>query len=160
MHRFGFVSVRLLRSDKSYYWRFYWSWYRVAFQSEEIRAALFFPRFKCTTLSLCKSPNLEKAATDYYTVAASPRWDSYGATIDIVEKAVAASKLRSEENRAALLLPQSKYKPLSLCKSPNVHRTGCNYYTVTATPRWDWLRRTASLGFLRSDKGQFSTKRF
>ena len=47
--------------------------YRVAFQSEEIRAALFFPPFKCTTLSLCKSPNLEKAATDYYTVAASPR---------------------------------------------------------------------------------------
>ena len=44
--------------------------YRVAFQSEEFRAALFLPRFKYQLLSLCKSPNVEKAATDYYTVSA------------------------------------------------------------------------------------------
>ena len=44
--------------------------YRVAFQSEEIRAALFFLRFKCKPLSLCKSPNEQKAVTDYYTVTA------------------------------------------------------------------------------------------
>ena len=85
LHRHDFGAVRLLRSDKSYYWRFYWSWYRVAFQSEEIRAALLFPRFKYQLLSLCKSPNVEKAVTDYYTVTPSARWDSSGVTIAIIE---------------------------------------------------------------------------
>ena len=149
MHRHGYAAVRLTSSNR--FARFPTEWQTLVLMSREFKRAIW---------SLCKSPNLHITGCNYYTVAASPRWDSYGATIDIVEKAVAASKLRSEENRAALLLPQSKYKPLSLCKSPNVHITGCNYYTVTATPRWDWLRRTASLGFLRSDKGQFSTKRF
>ena len=42
------------------------------------------------------------------------------------------SHFRSEEIRDALFLPRFKYQPLSLCKSPSVHITGCNYYTVSA----------------------------
>ena len=46
------------------------------------------------------------------------------------------SHFRSEEFRAALLFLQFKYQPLSLWKSPSVHIAGCNYYTVSASPRW------------------------
>ena len=106
------------------------------FRSEEFRAALFFPRFKYQLLSLCKSPSVHIAGCNYYTVSTSPRWDSNGATIDIVEKAVAASKLRSEETRASLLLRRFKFTTLSLCKSPNVQKAVTDYYTVTAPPRW------------------------
>ena len=70
------AALGFLRSDKGYYWRFWCSLFRTVFPSEEIRDALFFPPFKCTTLSLCKSPNVHITGCNYYTVAPSARWDS------------------------------------------------------------------------------------
>ncbi len=143
MHRFGSATVRLTSSNR--FARFPTEWQSLCstkrfkqsyFRSEEFRAALFFPRFKYQLLSLCKSPSVHIAGCNYYTVSTSPRWDSNGATIDIVEKAVAASKLRSEETRASLLLRRFKFTTLSLCKSPNLEKAATDYYTVSAPPRW------------------------
>ncbi|MBH1960105.1 MAG: hypothetical protein I8H68_08340 [Flavobacteriia bacterium] len=72
--------------------------YRVAFQSEEIRAALLFLQFKYQPLSLCKSLNVEKAATDYDTVAAFASVRLLRSDKRYVEDAVAASRLVLVEN--------------------------------------------------------------
>ena len=142
------ATLMLLRSDKRYYRRFCCHWYGVVFQSEEFRAALFFPRFKYQPLSLCKSPNVQKAVTDYYAVTPPARWDRLRRTASLgflrsdnrYYRRFYCSLFRtvfpSEEIHAALFFPRFKCTPLSLCKSPNVHITECNYYTVSATPRW------------------------
>ena len=67
-------------------------------------------------------------------------------TIVIIEDFVAvyfAQTSGRKNSELPCLSPRFKYQLLSLCKSPNVHIAGCNYYTVTAF---------ASVRLLRSDK--------
>ena len=94
--------------------------YRVAFQSEEIRAALFFPGFKYQLLSLCKSPNLHITGFNYYTVTASPRWGSYGATKAIIEDFVAVYFAQSSRRKKSGMHCFYHDLSINLCHSVRV----------------------------------------
>ena len=56
------------------------------------------PRFKYQLLSLCKSPNVEKAVTDYYTVSAFVSVRLLRSGKRYVEDACAANRLVLVEN--------------------------------------------------------------